>query len=168
MISRSLPPKVETSGGPGHSTTSEEFVNAADEYGIMIDQPSGDGEGAFASPTADMITLKEELHRDMIIRDRSHPSILDWEANNGTMLESVGEALSSIAGMWDPINTRVEFDRTPDPLNGYALGCTLEGCEVGIKQQFPNNPAWGAEYWGTGTGRWTRVGLRACFWRPFH
>ena len=62
---------------PGHSTTSEEFVNAADAYGIMIDQPSGDNEEAFAAagnPTPDMITLKEELHRDMIIRDRSHPS----------------------------------------------------------------------------------------------
>ena len=57
---------------PGHSTSSEEFVNAADAYGIMVDQPSGDDEEAFASPTADSVTLKEELHRDMIIRDRSH------------------------------------------------------------------------------------------------
>jgi beta-galactosidase len=66
---------------PGHSTSSEEFVNAADAYGIMIVQPSGDGEESFAAannPTADMVTLKEELHRDMIIRDRSHPSILTW------------------------------------------------------------------------------------------
>ncbi len=26
---------------PGHSTSSEEFVEAADAYGVMIDQPSG-------------------------------------------------------------------------------------------------------------------------------
>ena len=71
----------------------------------------------------------------MIIRDRSHPSILDWESNNGTMEESVGTALLSINSTWDPINTRVAADRTPDPVNGYLLGCTLEGCEVGVKRR---------------------------------
>ena len=152
---------------PGHSTSSEEFVNAADAYGIMIDQPSGDNEEAFADPTADMVTLKEELHRDMIVRDRSHPSILDWESNNGTMEESVGEALLSINSTWDPINTRVAADRTPDPVNGYLLGCTLEGCEVGVKTDFPNNPAWGAEYWGTGTARGLAWNFELAFVAPF-
>jgi hypothetical protein len=138
---------------PGHSTTSEEFVNAADAYGVLIVQPSGDGEGAFASPTNDTLTLKQELHRDMIIRDRCHPAILAWEADNGATAETVGASLLAIASQWDPINTRVTADRTPDPLNGTVLGCTLEGCEVGVKAQFPNNPAWGAEYWGNGTAR---------------
>jgi beta-galactosidase len=152
---------------PGHSTSSEEFVNAADAYGIMIDQPSGDNEEAFADPTADMVTLKEELHRDMIIRDRSHPSILDWESNNGTMEESVGTALLAINSTWDPINTRIAADRTPDPVNGYLLGCTLEGCEVGIKNEYPNNPAWGAEYWGTGTARGLAWNYELAFVAPF-
>ena len=163
---------------PGHSTTSEEFVNAADAYGIMIDQPSGDNEEAFAAagnPTPDMITLKEELHRDMIIRDRSHPSILDWESNNGTMEESVGTALLSINSAWDPINTRVAADRTPDNVNGYLLGCTLEGCEVGVKQttdsalgqNLTNNPAWGSEYWGTGTARGLAWNYETAFVAPF-
>ena len=152
---------------PGHSTTSEEFVNAADAYGIMIDQPSGDNEEAFAAPTADMVTLKEELHRDMIIRDRSHPSILDWESNNGTMEESVGTALLAINSTWDPINTRIAADRTPDPVNGYLLGCTLEGCEVGVKNDYPNNPAWGSEYWGTGTARGLAWNYELAFVAPF-
>jgi fibronectin type 3 domain-containing protein len=155
---------------PGHSTSSEEFVNAADAYGIMIDQPSGDNEEAFAAagdPAADMITLKEELHRDMIIRDRSHPSILDWESNNGTMEESIGEALLAINTQWDPINTRVAADRTPDPMNGFLLGCTLEGCEVGIKNSYPNNAAWGAEYWGTGTARGLAWNYELEFVAPF-
>jgi beta-galactosidase len=152
---------------PGHSTSSEEFVNAADAYGIMIDQPSGDNEEAFADPTADMVTLKEELHRDMIVRDRSHPSILDWESNNGTMEESVGEPLLAIDSEWDPINTRVAADRTPDPVNGYLLGCTLEGCEVQIKEDYPNNAAWGAEYWGTGTARGLAWNYELAFVAPF-
>ena len=142
-------------------------MNAADAYGIMIDQPSGDNEEAFASPTADMVTLKEELHRDMIVRDRSHPSILDWESNNGTMEESVGEALLAINSTWDPINTRVAADRTPDPVNGTLLGCTLEGCEVGVKNDYPNNPAWGAEYWGTGTARGLAWNYELAFVAPF-
>jgi beta-galactosidase len=152
---------------PGHSTTSEEFVNAADVYGIMIDQPSGDGEGAFNTPTADQVTLKEELHRDMILRDRSHPSILDWESNNGTMNETVGGALLVIDKTWDPINSRVAADRTPDPVNGYMLGCTLEGCEVGVKSEFPNNPAWGAEYWGNGSARGLNWNYELAFAAPF-
>jgi len=152
---------------PGHSHSSEELVNAADAYGIMIDQPSGDDEEAFASPTADSVTLKEELHRDMILRDRSHPSILDWESNNGTMEESIGEALLSINSMWDPVNTRIAADRTPDPVNGYLLGCTLEGCEVGVKNEFPNNPAWGSEYWGTGTARGLAWNFEIAFVAPF-
>ena len=152
---------------PGHSSTSEEFVNAADAYGVMIDQPSGDGEEAFATPPADDVTLKEELHRDMIIRDRSHPSILDWESNNGTMAESIGTALLAINQTWDPVNTRVAADRTPDPVNGYLLGCTLEGCEVGIKQAYPNNPAWGSEYWGNGTARGLAYDYELAFAAPF-
>jgi beta-galactosidase len=152
---------------PGHSSSSEEFVDAADAYGVMITQPSGDGEEAFATPPADSVTLKEELHRDMIIRDRSHPSILDWESNNGTMAEPVGKALLAINQTWDPINTRVAGDRTPDPVNGYVLGCTLQGCEVGIKNQFPNNPAFGSEYWGNGSARGLAYDYELAFAAPF-
>jgi beta-galactosidase/beta-glucuronidase len=65
---------------PGHSTSSPEFVSAADALGIMIVQPSGDGENGFAAhcdaPPCHRQTLKSELHRDMIIRDRNHPSVL--------------------------------------------------------------------------------------------
>ncbi|MEI9982057.1 MAG: beta-1,3-glucanase family protein [Aliidongia sp.] len=142
---------------PGHSTESEEFVNAADAYGIMIVQPSGEGEGAFSAhcgaPPCDIQTLKSELHRDMIIRDRNHPSILAWEANNGAMDTEFAQSLKALSKVWDPINTRAQADRTPNPANGDILGCTLEGCEVLVKQEFPNNPAWGSEYWGTGTAR---------------
>lgn len=152
---------------PGHSSSSEEFVNAADEYGVMIDQPSGDGEEAFATPPADSVTLKEELHRDMIVRDRSHPSVLDWESNNGTMEESLGTVLLQLDQTWDPINTRAAADRTPDPVNGYILGCTLQGCEVGVKNQFPNNPAYGMEYWGNGTARGLAYDFELAYVAPF-
>ncbi len=152
---------------PGHSSSSEEFVDAADAYGVMIVQPSGDGENGFNTPTADAVTLKKELHRDMIVRDRSHPSILAWESDNGVTNETVGTSLIAIDQTWDPVNTRAAADRTPDPVNGLLLGCTLEGCEVGVKNQFPNNPAWGSEYWGNGTARGLAYDYEIAFIAPF-
>ncbi len=151
---------------PGHSTCSLEFVDACDAYGVMLIQPSGEGEGAFSAGaiTADKAALKAEIHRDMIVRDRNHPSILAWEASNGPMVTSFAQQLQTIVNTWDTMAPsgagdagaplpRVQSDRTPNPANGYILGCTLTGCEIGVKNQFPNNPAWGSEYWGRQSAR---------------
>ncbi len=151
---------------PGHSSSSPEFVNAADYVGVMIVQPSGEGEGSFsaqglAPPTgypaqipADKVALKEEMHRDMIVRDRNHPSILAWEANNGPMETPVAQQIQTIVNTWDSIAPRAQVDRTPSPANGLVLGCTLNGCEMGVKNQYPMNPAWGPEYWGRQSARY--------------
>ncbi len=139
---------------PGHSTSSEEFVEAADAYGIMIDQPSGDGEGSFTNPSADDAQLKQELHRDMIIRDRSHPSILDWEMDNGGNNVTLATQLNAIGLQWDSISPRKQASRAYSPQYAFIDECDGAGCEVGNKQQNPNNPAFGAEYWdNVGTGR---------------
>ncbi|MGA2889654.1 MAG: immunoglobulin domain-containing protein [Terracidiphilus sp.] len=150
---------------PGHSTSSEEMVEAADAYGIMIDQPSGDGEGywnASSDPTADDLQLKQELHRDMIIRDRSHPSILDWEEDNGGMNQPLADDLATIETSWDNINPRVQADRTYNPSYAFMGECDGAGCEAGVKNSNPNNPSFGAEYWDDmGTGRGTSTGTGA-------
>ena len=91
----------------------------------------------------------------------------DGSPNAYLVEESIGKALLSINSTWDPVNTRVAADRTPDPVNGTILGCTLEGCEVGIKNQYPNNPAWGAEYWGTGSARGLAWNYELAFVAPF-
>jgi hypothetical protein len=123
----------------------------------MIVQPSGEGEGAFngtSTATTDYNgVLKAETHRDMIVRDRNHPSILAWEASNGQMATPFAQSLMDLAKQFDPINTHVQADRTPNSANGYILGCTLTGCELGVKNKFPNNPAWGSEYWGKHAAR---------------
>ncbi|WP_341679255.1 discoidin domain-containing protein [Niveibacterium sp. SC-1] len=145
---------------PGHSSSSPEFVAAADALGVMIVQPSGDGENGFADACTDPATepcirqtLKSELHRDMIVRDRNNPSILAWEADNGVTDTTFAKSLKALSKVWDPINTRAQADRTPNSENGDILSCTVEGCEVLVKEMFPNNPAWGAEYWGDGSFR---------------
>jgi hypothetical protein len=141
---------------PGHSTSSPEFVDACDAFGVMIVQASGEGEGAFSATaiTPDKSTLKAEVHRDMVVRDRNHPSILAWEASNGPMLTSFAQQLQTVVNTWDAIAPRAQADRTPDPKNGLLLGCTLTGCEMGVKTNFPNNPAWGSEYWGRHSARY--------------
>jgi beta-galactosidase len=156
---------------PGHSTSSEEMVEAADAYGIMIDQPSGDGEGywnASSNPTADDQQLKQELHRDMIIRDRSHPSILDWERDNGGMNPTLANELETIETTWDNIHPRVGADRTYSPVYGFMDECDGSGCEAGDKEQNPNNPAFGAEYWDNmGTGRGLAYDYELAFAAPY-
>ena len=141
---------------PGHSTCSSEFVEACDAYGVMLVQPSGEGEGAFSATatTPDREALKIELHRDMIVRDRNHPSILAWEADNGPIVTSFAQQLQQLITTWDSIAPRAQVDRTPDPKNGTVLGCTLNGCEIGVKKNYPNNPAWGPEYWGRHSARY--------------
>lgn len=146
---------------PGHSPSSPEFVEAADALGVFIVQPSGDGENGFANPCAagdkacnDMWTIKREVHRDIVIRDRSHPSILAWEHDNGAMFTPFAVELRALARSWDNIAPRAAADRTPDAANGDILSCSKAGCETYLHStEFPNKPAWGAEYWGPGTLR---------------
>ncbi|SFW60350.1 beta-1,3-glucanase family protein [Luteibacter sp. UNCMF366Tsu5.1] len=146
---------------PGHSPSSPEFVEAADALGVFIVQPSGDGENGFANACAagdqacaDMWTIKREVHRDIVIRDRSHPSILAWEHNNGAMNTAFAQELRALARSWDSIAPRAAADRTPNAANGDILSCSKAGCETYLHStEYPNKPAWGAEYWGPGTLR---------------
>ncbi|MBB6143569.1 hypothetical protein HNQ77_001518 [Silvibacterium bohemicum] len=152
----------------GHSTSSEELVEAADAYGIMIDQPSGDGEGNFTDPSADDTTLKEELHRDMIIRDRSHPSILDWEEDNGGNNPTLADFLGNLGVEWDNINPRKQATRSGIPSYAYINECDGAGCEVSNKQNNPQFPAFGAEYWdNVGTGRGLAWDFELAFAAPY-
>jgi beta-galactosidase len=153
---------------PGHSSEGPEFIAAADALGVMVIQPSGDGENGFANlcPTAtgsnrpngcnangDDMELKRETHRDMIVHDRNNPSVLAWEADNGSTDTSFAQSLKALSRVWDPVNTRAQSDRTPNPANGDILGCSGDGCDIGVKSQYPTSPAWGSEYWGDGVQR---------------
>ncbi|MFC0401984.1 discoidin domain-containing protein [Paraburkholderia rhizosphaerae] len=148
---------------PGHSAQGPEFLDAADAYGVMVLQPSGDGENGFAHICTDDAQtncmqswdrdLKKELHRDMIVHDRNRPSVLAWEADNGATDTDFARLLKGISQTWDPTHTRAQADRTPNPDNGDLLGCSGNGCDIGVKHQFPNSPSVGSEYWGTGVGR---------------
>src|SRR5260370_10316874 len=155
--------QMATMGGnlwrPGHSAESEEFVSAADALGIMVVQPSGDGENGFSDPcgptaktTCEQEELKQELHRDMIIRDRSHPSILAWEADNGVTLPAFAQQLAAIGKQWDylgsdgPINGprggHAQSDRSGGQPqfagNGDFMSCSGNSCEIGVQAAIPD------------------------------
>ena len=153
---------------PGHSSEGPEFLAAADAFGVMVIQPSGDGENGFANlcpkstgsdrpngcnANGDDIELKKETHRDMIVHDRNNPSVLAWEADNGSTDTSFAQSIKALSKIWDPVLTRAQGDRTPNPANGDILGCSGDGCDIGVKSQYPTSPAWGSEYWGDGVQR---------------
>jgi beta-galactosidase len=149
---------------PGHSTCAHEFVEACDAFGVMLDQPSGDGEGAYQANniTPAIITLKTEMHRDMIVRDRNNPSILMWEVTNAGIIDSLARSLKALAHQWDPISYHAQADRSY--LDGCKAGisevieCSSSGCEAGEKLNpaCTNFPAFGAEAWDAGPARASR------------
>jgi hypothetical protein len=168
-LGTALPPGIEfrdaklmaDAGGslwrPGHSSCSIGFVEACDAYGIMLIDPSGEGEGAFggSTPADARGTLKCELHRDMIIRDRNHPSLLAWEASNGDMSQAMADSLRGLSKAWDFLTPRAQNVRgTPYVAgSGDLHSCTLTGCDAQQKPFHPDWPWWGAEYWGRPSSR---------------
>ncbi|MBN1410193.1 MAG: DUF4982 domain-containing protein, partial [Spirochaetales bacterium] len=141
---------------PGHSSCSISFVDACDAYGIMLIQPSGEGEGSFSTSaiTDYKRTLKSELHRDMIIRDRNNPSILAWEASNADIDPGFADTLRNMVRTWDSITPRKQAVRGGPQWSAEDIfACTLTGCEIGLKNAHPNNPTWGAEAWGRHSSR---------------
>jgi len=137
---------------PGHSSCSPGFVQACNDEGIMLMQPSGEGEGAFstgANPPADRVTLKEEIQRDVCVRDRNDPSILAWEVSNGDIDPNLCDAFRTVCKTWDPLTPRaISVRGGPEFQAGDLIACTVTGCEIGLHQQHPLCPGWGAEAWG--------------------
>ena len=149
---------------PGHSAEGPVFVAACDAYGVMVIQPSGDGENNWATGnySAYQAGLKQEVHRDMVIRDRNNPSILAWETSNGACDPTLCDQLRAIGTTWDSLAPRRQNVRG-SPWSPLDIGsCTLTGCEIGVHNQQPQLPAFGAEAWG-------RASERAAYdWEIYH
>lgn len=90
---------------PGHSPSAPSTIEASDQYGVAVLQPSGDDEGHVGDDNA-WKNPKFEYQRDIIIRDRNHPSIAIWELANGSTTDGAAHGVDSIITQWDNINRR--------------------------------------------------------------
>ena len=131
---------------PGHCASSPETVSACDAYGVMLAQPSGDDEYTFQKASPGMLTLKKELHRDLMIRDRNHPSILMWEDDNGGSVPGLVTDLVRITEEWDGARMNSPRDQHGKIIGDLIPGKTVLG-QVNAGRPQPSVPTWNAESW---------------------
>ena len=96
----------------GHAPATPDTVAACDAYGILLIQNSGDDEWSIHDEPAN--TYKKEYDRDMIVRDRNHPSIAVWEANNGMATSGVNlspKQTYDVVQQWDHLTPRIVHGR---------------------------------------------------------
>jgi beta-galactosidase len=86
-----------TAGGPVH-------LKAADELGIITQQPGVDGEGDVDGHAWD---VRLTAWRDTVIYFRNNPSLLIWEGGNQSVTTEHVEALCGVVEQYDPHGGRV-------------------------------------------------------------
>ena len=162
---------------PGHNPSSIETVDACDYYGVTLAQPSGDNEFSFSARFGGPIRdeYKNEFQRDVIVRDRNHPSIAFWEASNGGIQPGFLPELKHVTDTWDNLMPRELAPRGtfnyPNPIKNWDFQADLASVKVvgacydGIKtkEAFPDHPVWTAESWILSASRfdWDRSIVKA-------
>jgi beta-galactosidase len=96
----------------GHCAALPAALDAGDKIGYLQWQANLSGEADY---TGDMYTRKMIVYRDVLIRDRNHPSIVLWEGNNrpGVLNSGHTKAWRDLADQWDWIVHRPFAVRRP-------------------------------------------------------
>jgi hypothetical protein len=144
---------------PGHASIATQTVEACDAYGICLMQPSGDGEWNVV-PGQNAYAYKDENHRDVLIRDRNHPSIAAWELNNGaktTQTPGLIKRLIDTVKLYDHFRPRAshsrdETDYFPTVQGELILGNSYTFNRSGTKL---NYPYFCAESWMSANARYS-------------
>jgi len=87
----------------GHCAGPVAALEEGDRIGYMNWQPNISGEG---QDKGEMWKMKVDVTRDIIIRDRNHPSLVFWEGNNHSMGGEHAKEIRDIVEKWDWISTR--------------------------------------------------------------
>jgi len=94
----------------GHCAGPVPALEEGDRIGYLNWQPNVSGENDYKG---DVWKLKTDIMRDLIIRDRNHPSLVFWEGNNRDLSVEHTKELKEIVAKWDWIAPRPYADRGP-------------------------------------------------------
>lgn len=110
----------------GHCAGGPASLQAADRFGILVDQPGVDGEsdtrgGAWA--------LRASAFRDVVIYYRNNPSIVIWEGGNQKVSREHAQELRAVIDQYDPQGGRAYAHRRADKTTAefLNLGIGTEG-----------------------------------------
>jgi beta-galactosidase len=94
----------------GHCAGPVPALDAGDRIGFMNWQPNLSGESDYKG---EVWKNKVEVMRDLIIRDRNHPSLVIWEGNNRDLSLDHTKEIRDVVNQWDWIAPRPCAERGP-------------------------------------------------------
>jgi beta-galactosidase len=106
----------------GHCAGAPADLAAADQLGLVIEQPGVDGEG---DAKGEAWKIRAAAFRDMIVYYRNHPSIIIWEGGNQKVIRNHAKELREYMDTFDPHGGRAYAHRRADQT-------TAEFMDVGI------------------------------------
>jgi beta-galactosidase len=115
----------------GHSAGAPVMIAAADELGLITDQPGVDGE---SDTVGAAWKIRAAAFRDMIIYYRNHPSILIWEGGNQKVTREHAKELRGYMDRYDPHGGRAYAHRRADEITAEFMDVcigTEGGREIG-------------------------------------
>jgi beta-galactosidase len=92
----------------GHSAGAPVMVTAADQLGLITDQPGVDGE---SDTVGAAWKIRAAAFRDLVIYYRNHPSILIWEGGNQKVTRDHAKELRDYMDQYDPHGGRAYAHR---------------------------------------------------------
>ncbi len=106
----------------GHCAGGPAMIRAADELGLITDQPGVDGE---SDTVGAAWKIRAAAFRDALIYFRNDPSILIWEGGNQKVTRAHAAELRRLVETYDPHGGRALTFRRADAVTGQFMDITL-------------------------------------------
>lgn len=140
-----------------HNPATNELLNACDRMGMLVMEENRHLGGTYTdhtssgTPIGDLQDLK-----DMVVRDRNHPSIIMWSMCNEESLQSTPEGRTIFEAMMKTVKSLDTTRPVTSAMNGgwgqgWSLIQDLQGCNYypggydGFHKNHPEKPIFGSE-----------------------